>query len=294
MPFLYLLLLAATALVLTQGAADDCKNASSCISKDTTGPPALSGAGGDGRDYDFRHTADVNESGSNGMRKYVYEHEILNRHSQRALWAEWQDGNMPFQLIDPCGCASSYRESTIEWKENPNSSILYGQNRQFPDTASAYLTQTQSKTVSPAAKLLPPPLITRLSARVVVNQERVAVNVAFVTSALPESRFSYTIESKSSRDVLFRLAALTTRWSQFVALDQALQASDWKTVVKDDHLFLLRRDRIAAWTIAAPASMKEFREETAEIKIFSEGERTLLGSGFVSVYLPAPRRTPIR
>jgi len=261
-----------------------CETLAVCISRGTNGKPPLNGRGGTppDYDYDFNHTADVNETGRGAAHKYVYEHQIQNKNPAAVLWAEWRDGVIPFQYIPPCGCAPGYYESTIEPAEKPDSEIRYGQGKQFPHIGSAYvrLNLAQPTTAQP------PSLLSRLFARL----EKFLLDLTFTTEALPNNRLRYTIQNKSQGDgaVLFSLPALTGRWAQFRPLDAALEGSAWRTPgqpVTAESLFIAPSAEPAAWTVAAPPGTL-LREEQAELFIYLNDRSTLLASGVVSVYVP--------
>lgn len=259
-----------------------CEALATCISSASNGKPPINGRGGMPPDYDFNHTADVNESGRGASRKYIYEHQIQNKNPGAVLWTEWRDGVISFQYIPPCGCAPGYYESTIEPKEKPDSEIRYGQGKQFPHIASAYVRLNQAQPSAPQ----PPSLMSRLFARL----EKFLLDLNFVTEALPDNRFRYTIQNKSPGDgtVLFSIPALTARWAQFQPLGPALQGSAWRTPgqpVTVESLFIAPAAEPAAWTVAAPPGTL-LREESAELFVYLNDRGTLLASGVVSVYVP--------
>ncbi len=268
------------------GANKVCQALDTCISSAKNGKPPINGRGGMPPDYDFNHTADVNESGRGAGHKYIYEHQIQNKNANAVLWAGWVDGAVPFGLIPPCGCAPGYYESTLEPEEKPDSKIQYGQAKQFEDVASAYVVKGQA----PSSAELPPSLLSRLFTRL----EGYVLDFFITTEALPDNRYRYTIQNKGPANgtLLFAIPALTARWAQIRTLGPALQGSTWKPLVEPataDSLFLVTADSPATWTVNAPPGTP-LREEQAEVFVYLNNRDRLLASSKVSLYVPAPAR----
>lgn len=284
--FVLIVLLASTQ---AQQQPQRCPDSPPCISADHPPAPALSAPGGNG-DYKFRHTADVNEISTGSGRKFLYQHCIRNLDPGRILEADWTAGTdtlIPFQPFDPCKCIPGSRESTIDFRENPDSIVAYGLSKQFQQKASAY-TPRQAAQFS-IKEQLPPELRSRFYLKATVNDKTLVADVTFVTSVRPGSQFVYSIRNNADADgLLFGIDALITRWQPFKTLSAAINRSNWiraSSPVPSTDLFFLKAGGPTELTVSSDA-VSLAREEAADIRIVALATGREIGRATVSVYMP--------
>lgn len=265
---------------------------SDCGVCDSTPPPALTGHGGDGNQYSFTHTADVNAFGAGAMLRYQYHHSIRNLEGT-VLYAEWGDGDVTFQEIAPNRCALADTESGIRAHEKPDSMILYGLTKELTNRASAYVPESQLRQI-PVTKTAVPPLTSRFTATVMWHDKPWPLDLVITTEVADDLSFEYIVSNQGPQPIYLTLPGFTSTWAGYAKVDDALAEYEWQRAGKDkDEFRVLAKKTLklvltpsVTPTTALTTAFRSITEERRKIGV-GFGPDDMVSNMTISLYVPS-------
>jgi len=262
------------------GAAEQ-KCGTECEIRGNPPPPSLEDDGGHSDEYRFRHLSDAGAvTNPDGSRIRRFRYLLRNLHSTNVLDVEWTRVGLTFQSISPDCCVLVTRESCKKPDEDTSAIVRYGAAKTFSKQASAY-----RPLGAPPAEEAPHRLQSTISGTFTWLNERLPIEVTFVTAVTAQGAISYNLTQSGSKELFFEMNALTTFWTKQNILQKALASSTWSASDIGARRYRLRPSGQNTLTIQTTGT-SALMEGSSDLSIFAPDAKTLLIRATVSVWQP--------